>query len=390
MMRYSGRIFDGEHFHEKAEMEVNESTGEIEYLEETKNSDKNYDGLTFLPGLIDVHTHFFGTPTRSLMDWVLTSDVLLTLRSYQDSQKLLNGGFTTIRTLGDKVSLDMGKAEKIGMIRSPRIISAGFSLAETGGDDDPKMFTPEVARQLSYSYYCDGPWECRKAVRMNLRKGAEVIKAYASRSFVGGGLIKEEFTVEELSAIADEAHRAHIKATAHAYGKDAITNTIDANFDSVEHGLELTEDHVNKMVHKGMFYVPTMSVYKVKRADVNHYRDAMIKTHLEKDIQLAYSSGVKIAAGTDYVGSDDEPHGQNYLEAVYISEVVGPLDALKSITSVAADCVGRSDIGRLMKGKKADFIAVRGDPMQDVSLLRPENVVLVVKNGKVEKNTLNQ
>lgn len=385
-MRYSGRIFDGQDLHEKAEIEVNESNGEIAYLEDTKNVDKKFEGLTFLPGMIDVHMHFFGAPGYSLMDWVLTSEVILTIRSTKDAGKLLDAGFTTVRTLGDKVSLGMSKAEKMGILRSPRIISAGFSLAETGGNDDPKMFTPDVAKDLSYSYYCDSPWECRKAVRMNLRNGAEVTKAYASRSFVGGGLIKEEFTVEELSAIADESHRGHIKATAHAYGEPAISNTIDGNFDSIEHGLGLNEEHAERMIKQGMFYVPTMAVYKRKREDVNHYRDAMIKKHVEAEIQLAARSGVKIAAGTDYVGTDNEPHGQNYLEPLYLAEVLGPLEALRSVTSVSADCIGRPDLGRLTKGKKADFIAVKGDPTKDASLLKPENVLFVVKDGKVEKN----
>lgn len=387
-MRYAGRFFDGNEMHEKAEIEVNESSGEIEFLEDGKNSDQKYENLTFMPGLIDVHMHFFGTPQYSLLDWVTTSDVLLTIRSVQDAEKLLNAGFTTVRTLGDKVSLDMSKAEKMGILRSPRIVSAGYSLAETGGNDDPKMFPPDIAHRLSYSYYCDGPWECRKAVRMNIRNGAEAIKVYASRSFVGGGLIKNEFTVEELSAISDEAHRGHIRATAHAYGESAIDNAIEGGIDSIEHGLGLSESHIERMIKKGVYYIPTLSVYKRMRDDVNPYRDRMIRRHLEEEVQLAHESGLKIACGTDYVGSGDEPHGMNYHEPLYLSEVIGPLEALKSATSISAECLGRSDIGMLAKGRKADMIAVKGDPSKDINLLRPENIVLVVKGGKVEKNII--
>ncbi|MGC8516060.1 MAG: amidohydrolase family protein [Thermoplasmata archaeon] len=388
-MRYSGRIFDGVNLWEKAEIEIDGPSGLIEYVEDTKNVDGKYKGLTFLPGLIDTHIHFFGTANYSLLDWVITSDVLLTIRSVHDAQRLLNAGFTTVRTMGDKVSLDMNKAEKAGILYSPRIISSGFSLAETGGNDDPKMLDLETAARVSYSYYCDGPWECRKAVRKNLRNGAESVKVYASTSFVGGGFIKDELTTEELQAISDEAHRVHLKAASHAYGASAIDNTIEGGFDSVEHGLGLTEEAAEKMLKRKMFYVPTLAVYNRERADVNPYRDEIIKRHLDKEIKLAFDSGVKIACGTDYVGSDNEPHGNNYIEAFLLSKYVGPLEALKSVTSVSAECLGRPELGSLSKGKVADMIAVRGDPTSDISLLKPENVVFVIKNGKVQKNELN-
>ncbi|EQB65538.1 MAG: hypothetical protein AMDU3_IPLC00002G0175 [Thermoplasmatales archaeon I-plasma] len=388
-MRYSGRIFDGVSLWENAEIEIDETSGLIEYIEDVKNVEEKYKGLTFLPGLIDTHMHFFGTASYSLLDWVTTSDVLLTIRSVNDARRLLNAGFTTVRTMGDKVSLGMSKAEKAGILYSPRIVSSGFSLAETGGNDDPKMLDLETAARVSYSYYCDGPWECRKAVRKNLRNGAESIKVYASTSFVGGGLIKDELTTEELQAISDEAHRVRLKAASHAYGASAIDNTIEGGFDSVEHGLGLTEEAAEKMLKRKIFYVPTLAVYNRKREDVNPYRDEIIKRHLEKEVNIAFNSGVKIATGTDYVGSDNEPHGNNYIEALLLSKYVGPLEALKSATSISAECLGRPELGFLSKGKVADMIAVRGDPTTDISLLRPENIVLVIKNGKVQKKELN-
>ena len=388
-MRYSGRIFDGVSLWENAEIEIDETSGLIEYIEDVKNVEEKYKGLTFLPGLIDTHMHFFGTASYSLLDWVTTSDVLLTIRSVNDARRLLNAGFTTVRTMGDKVSLGMSKAEKAGILYSPRIVSSGFSLAETGGNDDPKMLDLETAARVSYSYYCDGPWECRKAVRKNLRNGAESIKVYASTSFVGGGLIKDELTTEELQAISDEAHRVRLKAASHAYGASAIDNTIEGGFDSVEHGLGLTEEAAEKMLKRKIFYVPTLAVYNRKREDVNPYRDEIIKRHLDKEVKIAFNSGVKIATGTDYVGSDNEPHGNNYIEALLLSKYVGPLEALKSATSISAECLGRPELGFLSKGKVADMIAVRGDPTTDISLLRPENIVLVIKNGKVQKKELN-
>jgi len=388
-MHFRAKLFDGTELKESAEFEVNEISGLIEYVEDTKNIDEKYKDLTFLPGLIDTHIHFFGSENYSLIDWVITSDVLLTIRSVQDAYRLLNAGFTTVRTMGDKVSLDMSKAEKQGILYSPRIISSGFSLAQTGGNDDPKMFDLDTAARISYSYYCDGPWECRKAVRKNIRNGAEAIKAYASSSFVGGGIIKDEFTVEELKAISDEAHRTHVKAAAHAYGASAIDNAIEGGFDSIEHGLGLTEELAEKIAKKNICYVPTLAVYNIERKDSTPYRNEIIKRHFEKEVKLAYEVGAKIACGTDYVGSDNEPHGQNYIEILLLSKQIDKIDALRSATSVAVECLGRPDIGSIQKGMKADIIAVRGDPTVDLSVLKPENVVLVIKNGKVQKNLIN-
>jgi len=332
-----------------------------------------------------------GTGTYSVQDWSLTSDVILTINSINDAKKILMGGFTTVRTLGDKVSADMSKAERKGLILSPRIISAHYSLAETGGDDDLKQLNSELpidcARQVAYSYFCDGPWECRKAVRLNLRKGAEVTKIYSSSSFAGGGKVKDELTVEEISAISDESHRVGLKVASHAYGESAILNSIEGNVDTIEHGLGLTDDAAEKMVKKKMFYVPTLAAY-VSLIGEDPYKDQWIKRHLEKEVKLAFDNGIKIVTGTDYVGSVKEPHGQNYKELVYLSEIIGAENSLQAATSNAADALGLNDRGRIKKNYVADLIAVKGNPLENIELLNPDNVLFVMKEGKIVKNLL--
>ncbi|HLH85746.1 MAG TPA: amidohydrolase family protein [Thermoplasmataceae archaeon] len=395
-MLLQGRIFDGESFIENGEVQIDENSENIEFVNERRSKisrveDKKLsDEITIMPALIDAHIHFFGTKNYSLLDWVLTPDVMLTINSVNDARKLIDSGFTTVRALGDKVSLDMSKAEKLGLLIGPRIISAGYSLACTGGNDDPKSLPLEIAKKVSYSYYCDGPWECRKAVRTNLRNGAEVIKAYASTSFVGGGIIRPELTEEELAAIAEESHHAKIKAAVHAYGSEALNNSIEAGFDSIEHGLGLTEDIAEEIKKRGIFYVPTLAVYKRKREDKNSVRDEMIRRHIEKEMEIAGRVRLKIAAGTDYVGSLNEPHGQNYLEVKFLSETLGNIEALKSATSRAADCLGLSRIGTIAPGKEADLILVRGDPGRSISALSPDNILMVIKRGRVVKNILSQ
>ena len=394
-MIFRGRTFDGTRLMENAEFKVSDETGLIEYLEESRSSAEVANGkeiqnkeVTFLPGLIDTHIHFFGTGNHSLNDWVLTDKVIVTIRSVEDSRNLLNAGYTTVRTMGDKVSIAMSKAERMNLLFGPRIVSAGFSLAETGGNDDPRNFELDFAQKISYSYYCDSPWECRRAVRMNLRDGAESIKAYSSTSFAGGGKVKNQLTLEELSAIADESHKGLVTAASHAYGESAINNSVLAGFNSIEHGLGLTERLAEEMKKRGTFYVPTMSTYVGSENSGNATRNEMIKKHLDKEVKLAMDTGVKIAAGTDFVGSSDDPHGMNYKEISFISSVTGPEIALRSGTSMAADCIGLGNVGRISRDHIADIIAVKGNPMTSIESLNPKNVVLVMKGGRVVKDLL--
>lgn len=387
-MKLKGRIFDGQDLHENSELSFDENTGTVEYLEDARGT-ANKD-VTILPGLIDTHIHFFGTGNHNLMDWVLTPESLITVRAVNEAKALLNAGFTTVRTLGDRVSLGMSSAEKEGSLYGPRIISAGFSIAETGGNDDPKRLTLDASKNVSYSYYCDNPWDCRKAVRMNIRQGAEATKAYASRSFTGGGRIKEELTVEELSAITDETHRASMRAAAHAYGEQAVSNTINAGFDSVEHGLGLTEDLAEAMAMKEIFYTPTLTIYNKEREDSVPYRDELIKRHLTADVEIAREAGVRIAVGTDFVGTPENPHGMNYRELASLSRIIGNTGALVAGTSTAAECVGLNNVGKLEKGFSADIVAVKGNPVIDIERLSPENILFVAKRGVVFKNLMSE
>lgn len=390
-MELHGRVFDGENIIENGCISIS-GDGKIEYAEQGLHSIKTTNGkdITFLPGLIDTHIHLFGTQERSLESWVLTSDIILTVNSLKDLKNLINSGFTTVRTMGDKVSLELSRAERLGLIESPRVISSGYSIAETGGDDDPKMFPLNFAKKISYSYYADGPWECVKAVRKNIRAGAESIKAYASSSFVGGGAVRNELSVEELRAISSEAEKYGVPSAAHAYGASAIENVIESEFGSIEHGLGLNEDLAKRMVSKGIFYTPTLSVYKAQRKNSSVYRDNYIKRHIEKEVTIADSAGVKIVAGTDFVGSAEERHGNNYLEAVYLSQIIGNLKALKASTSLAAECLGLDDRGHIKKDYVADIIGVYGNPLKDINCLKPERVAIVIKNGKILKNNTDQ
>jgi len=384
-----GKLFTGYDMVENGEIKITgsmiEKVGEKGSIE-IKKDDKVFDfsGLTIMPGLIDAHLHFFGGTSHDLMDWVTVNPQTAMLRSTLDAFRLLSSGFTTVRSLGDKTSIALSRAFKNGELLGPRVFSASYSIAQTGGDDDPRILPIDIANRLSYSYYCDSPWECRKAVRLCIRDGADVIKVYASGSFAGGGKIKRELTVEELSAIVDESHEAGLKVAAHAYGEEAISNVIKAGVDSIEHGLGLTEKLAEEIKEKNMCYVPTLTAYALSKNKGSEERKKLIERHFNEDMEIAKEKKLNIVAGTDLVGISEEPHGLNYLEIVHLSKYIGNLDALKAATVNAATCLG-INAGILKENYIADIIAIKGNPLNDVNELEPNHVDFVMINGKIAK-----
>lgn len=384
-----GSVFDGQAFFEDGALLVDQSSGTVEACGKRAEVDVPSDavrlggeGFTIIPGLIDAHLHFFGSSRHSLLEWVAVPETLSALRSVRDLRSLLRAGFTTVRELGSKAAVHLARAVEEGVLEGPTIICSSKSIAQTGGDDDPTFFPPEVAKAVSYSYYCDGPWECRRAVRMVVRDGGRVVKVYASGSFAQGGRVRRQFTVEELRAIVDEAHAAGLRVAAHAYGEEAIANCVEAGVDSIEHGIGLTEELAAKIKAKGIFYVPTLSAYVGLEGQLGPEAQNMVRKHLTQDMRIAVETGLKIVCGSDFVGSEKDPHGQNHREIVYLSQHMGNLAALRAATSQAAECLGVA-AGTLGPGRPADIVVLRGNPLKDLSWLSPQNVAHVVKSGKL-------
>ena len=340
---------------------------------------------TILPGLIDAHLHFFGAQKHGLMVWNVIPETLVALRGVSDMERLLRAGFTSVRDLGSKAGTYLSRAEREGTIPGPRIISAAKSLAQTGGNDDPTLLPLRIAQELSYSYYCDGPWECRKAVRKVIRDAAEVVKVYASGSFAQGGKVRSQFTVEELEAIVDEAHSAGLRVAAHAYGEAAMRNVVEAGVDSIEHGIGLTPEVAKDIKDKGIFYVPTLSIYLTPNPNRSKEGAALVERHCTEDMRIAKEYGLKIVVGSDYTG-DTLRHGENYREIAALAGVFGNKEALIAGTVSAAECL---DIkaGRIEKGYEADLAIVRGNPLDDIEALSPKNIVKVVRRGKLHDFT---
>jgi imidazolonepropionase-like amidohydrolase len=312
----------------------------------------------------------------------MVPDTLAVLRGAGDLRRLLYAGFTAVRELGTKGGVHLAQAVAEGSIDGPEVVSCARALAQTGEDDDPPAFPLKLAQELaSYTYFCDGPWECRRAVRMVARDGGRVVKFYASGAFSRGGRVKPNFTKEETTAIVDESRRLGLRVAAHAYGEEAIGRSIGCGVDSIEHGLGLTSSLAAEMKKKGIYYVPTLVTY-ARPGYKNRYQE-MVKRHLSEDMQIAKEKGVKVVMGSDIVGDAARPHGRNYEEIVEEAKFLGNKEALIAATSRAAECLGLEKCGRLEAGFRADAVVVRGNPLREIQALAPENVVHVLKSGNL-------
>ena len=397
-----GNVFNGDDYFEDEVVIVDQENGKIANIGRNGEVDMPRDakvlggpGLTIIPGLIDSHVHFFGSKAYDLMAWVTAPETLVALRSVAQLRKLLMAGFTTVRDMGSKGGAHLARAITEGVIEGPSLLSCARSLGQTGGDDDPTTLPLHIANELSYSYYCDGPWECRKAVRKVVRDGADFVKVYTATGstiepFTAPWFhLRRQFTVEELEAIVDEAHAVGLKVAGHAIGEDSMRNVVEAGVDSIEHGMALTAEIAQEIKRKEIYFTPTLSVLLTNPSLSSFVKETekpdtlYVRRHVTTDMQLAKEYGLKVVCGTDFGGTDEQPHGQNYQEIVSLANYLGNKEALVAATSRAAECCGLQDKGRIRKGFVADIIIVRGNPLNDIEALAPVNIVNVIKRGQL-------
>ena len=353
--------------------------------------------MTVLPGLIDAHTHIFlqgEDPAEGGYDVQLLKYPLAyrAARAAVSARRALEQGFTTIRDVETEGAGygDVGIKQAIneGQIPGPRMFVVTRAISTTGGYNlegyAPEIEVPKGAQLI------DGPVEARKAAREQLDHGADWIKVYMThRSWVGknGELVSQPtLTVEELRAIVDEAHGWKKKVACHAYGGEGLHRALDGGCDSIEHGLDLDDAAVAQMVKQGTWLVPTLSVYYDHNDAPNTpagKRDRKRVAVHGPSFQRAMKAGVKIAFGTDAGGfSWDEPIAQEFGRMVEFG--MSPMDAIRAATSRAADLLDMTgDLGVIAPGAYADVIAVSGDPLRDVNVLK--DVRFVMKDGSVFK-----
>lgn len=351
---------------------------------------------TCLPGLMDMHVHLSGQMSRN--GYIKRfqqnpADYALAASYYAD--KTLNAGFTTVRNLGDayNVTVALRNAINQGMATGPRIYTAAKTIGTTGGHADPTnghradiMGDPGPAQGVINS-----PGDARKAVRQRYKDGADLIKITAT-----GGVLSlaksgqnPQFTDEELNALIEAATDYGMHVAAHAHGTEGMKRAVQAGVRSIEHGTFMSDEVIKLMKEKGTYYVPTILAgrFVAEKAEEEGYfppvvrpKAATVGPQIQQTFEKAYKAGVTIAFGTDCGVS---PHGANAFEFVYMVESGMPaMEAIQSATKTAAELLQEEkDLGSISPGKLADIIAVRGNPLEDISLLG--NVTFVMKDGKV-------
>lgn len=350
-----------------------------------------------MPGLMDMHVHIENqtSPTR-YVDGFRDNEADVAYKALPYAQITLMSGFTTVRDMGGSgVNIALRNAINNGLVVGPRIYTAGKSIAPTGGHADP---TNGVKRELMGDPGPDqgvinGPYDARKAVRQAVKYGSDVIKVTAT-----GGVLSvardgsaPQFQQDELEAVVETAKDFGIHVAAHAHGDEGMKRAVKAGIHSIEHGTLMTEETMDMMVEAGTWLVPTVTagMSAAEYAKIPGYfppvvRDKAMRigAQIQQTFAKAYKKGVKIAFGTD---AGVFPHGENYREFVYMTEVGMPnLEAIQSATLNAAVMMGIEDkLGTLEAGKIADIIAVNGNPDQDINVMK--DVIFVMKDGKVFK-----
>ena len=350
---------------------------------------------TLLPGFIDAHVHL---SAESSSNWYL--DFYQDIFRFPAEQALygahyakitLEAGVTTVRDVGssDYISLGLRNAIRAGMVPGPNMLVSNYAIGSTGGHADQDPFPPQLVTPHGVIQgVCNGPDECRSAVRYQVKYGADVIKFMPS-----GGVLSlsdpvdnVQLTQEEMNAIVSEAHAWSRKVAAHCHGDRAAKMAIAAGVDSIEHGSFLQDDTLLEMKKRHVYLVPTLSAGYWKGKDIDKLpppiavkaRAAM--SQIDQMMQHAVKIGVPIAMGTDAAVG---PHGKNALEFwLMTKDGMTPAQALIAGTANGADLLGIAEqTGTLKPGKAADIVAVRGNPLADIE--STQHPTFVMKQGVV-------
>jgi imidazolonepropionase-like amidohydrolase len=344
---------------------------------------------TLLPGLIDAHVHLKGWRSSNPNDILITPHPLAALRAAADCRRLLHAGFTTVRDCGGCLGPHLRDAIAAREIPGPRILTAYRGLSQTG-----RVETVTWAADIRpLRQEVDGVDECRRVVREQIGLGADLIKVsitgrvYAPQSDPG----QTAYTLEEIRAVVDEAHRMGRLVAAHAQATQGIKNGILAGVDSIEHGIYLDEEACELMLERNTALVPTLAYFhRIATLGESHGSPAyavrkareVVEAHM-KSFALALRKKLRIGMGTDFEGSPLFPHGENGMELeLMVQGGMAAGDVIVAATATNAAILGiEKKLGTIATGKIADLIAVSGNPLKEISLLR--RVEFVMQGGRV-------
>ena len=360
---------------------------------------------TLSPGFMDAHTHITVDYTdfnKRRLEELSLNVAEQTLRATTYARATIEAGFTTVRDVGSRfvasrefVDVALRNAINQGLIVGPRMLVATHGIGATGGHFDPTSGFRDLLFGAEPDYtdgIADGPDEIRKAVRFEVKNGADLIKAAVS-----GGVFSladevdtPQFTPAEMAALVDESHRLRKKVAVHCHGDTAARDAINAGVDSIEHGSFMKPDTLRLLKSKGVFLTPTLMAVEYIMGKIDTYPPAVqakarAAAAARSDMfRNAIKMGVKISFGTDAAVF---PHGQNAKEFKLMVDLgMKPIDALRSATADDADLLGLTQkVGTLEKGKLADVIGIPGDPTTDITAT--ERVFFVMKDGKIIRQT---
>ena len=348
---------------------------------------------TCLPGLMDVHDHLTSDPSHTGYEGLGISVPRSAITGAKNARLTLRAGFTTVRNVGAAGYSDVALRDGInaGDIEGPRMFVSGPALGITGGHCDNNLLAPEF--NFRESAVADGPWAARAKVREVVKYGADVIKICAS----GGVLSKgdqpgtPQYTLEEMTAIAEEAHKLGRKVAAHAHGTQSIKDAIRAGIDSIEHASLIDDEGIALAKYRGTWLV--FDIYNDDFILTEGAKAGMLPESIEKERQIgkiqrsnfrkAYLAGAKMAFGTD---GGVYPHGDNWKQfATMVEFGMKPIEAIQAATVNAASLIGIDKrAGAIEAAHYADIIAVEGNPLTAIDVMG--RVKFVMKEGKIYRN----
>jgi len=343
-----------------------------------------------LPGLMDAHVHLSRQPQfrrhrAQRGTWSRLNPAQAAVNTIEYARRTLAAGFTTVRDVGsDNQSVfAVRNAIDAGRMIGPRILASGTALAATGGhgDGSPIEETADAQARLAEGL-CDGPWECRRAVRYQYKVGADLIKFTSTGGFGSNTSLNRQLFPDEIQAIVETAHMLGMKVTTHAYTAGAIKDALRAGVDSIEHGFLPDDEAIRMMKKTGAFLVPTLSaslpppIFHIKDPESVRIRQQ------GRAFERAYAAGVRIAFGTD---AGTFTHGTNAKEFDMMIEFgMKEMDALYAATIGAATLLGiDGEAGTIEPGKLADIVAVRDNPLEHIAALH--EIDFVMKSGRIAK-----